>query len=382
MTVYLDHAATSWPKPAVVVDAVHEALTEYGGNPGRGAYALAVATGRMIAESRQSCAELLNVPDSADLAFLSGCTEGMNLALKGLLRPGDRVVACSTEHNAVARPLTWLESRGVIVDVSDTDPTGLMDVGVLERAVAAAPTRAVVCQHASNVTGAIQHIGDVVDVAHAHGALAIVDGAQAGGHLDLDLRAIGADAYALSGHKGLLGPQGIGLLYIAPTIEPEELIQGGTGSGASELPTQPTERPDRYEAGTPNTPGIAGLGAGARLLIERGETFRAEEQRLIRRMHAGILEIGGFEVLGPEIGEPRAPLLSLVHERMDANELAFVLDRQYGIAARAGLHCAPWAHRTLGTLDGGALRFGVGWSTSEADIDLVLEALRRLSAGA
>ena len=272
-TVYLDHAATSWPKPGVVVDAVHEALTKYGGNPGRGAYALAVATGRMIAEARQACADLLRVPDSNDLFFLSGCTEGMNLALKGLLSPGDRVVACSTEHNAVARPLTWLASRGVVVDIVDADPTGLLDADAVERAVASAPTRAVVCQHASNVTGTIQHIGDIVDIAHQHGALAIVDGAQAGGHLDLDLPAIGADAYAVSGHKGLLGPQGIGLLYLAPGVDAEELVQGGTGSGASELPTQPTTRPDRYEAGTPNTPGIAGLGASAASLLRTGMPF-------------------------------------------------------------------------------------------------------------
>ncbi len=375
-SIYLDHAATSWPKPPVVVDAVHEALTEYGGNPGRGAYALAVATGRMIAEARQACAELLCVPDSRDVIFLSGCTEGMNLALKGLLSPGDRVVACSTEHNAVVRPLTWLASRGVVVDVVDADAAGVLDPDAVERAVKSAPTRAVACQHASNVTGAIQHIGDIVDIAHAHGTLALVDGAQAGGHLDLDLPAIGADAYALSGHKGLLGPQGVGLLYLASSVEPEELVQGGTGSGASELPSQPTERPDRYEAGTPNTPGIAGLGAGVRFLDERGDAIRTEERRLTRLFHEGVLDIAGFTVLGPAPDEPRVPLVSVTHDRMEADQIAFVLDRQYGIAVRAGLHCAPWAHRTVGTLDGGALRFSFGWSTTEEDVRAALEALR------
>jgi len=378
-TVYLDHAATSWPKPGVVVDAVHEALTKYGGNPGRGAYALAVATGRMIFDSRQACASFLGVPDARDLIFLSGCTEGMNLALKGLLAPGDRVVACSTEHNAVARPLTWLASRGVVVDMVDSDATGFIDPEAVERAVAAAPTRAVVCQHASNVTGTIQPIGDIVDVAHAGGALVIVDGAQSGGHLAVDLSAIGADAYALSGHKGLLGPQGVGLLYLAPDIEPEELIQGGTGSGASELPTQPTARPDRYEAGTPNTPGIAGLGAGVRFVREHEEVFRAEEQRLTRRLHEGILDIGGFTVLGPEPGEARVPLVSVTHARIDADQLAFLLDKRYGIAARAGLHCAPWAHRSVGTLERGALRFGLGWSTAESDVETALRALREIT---
>ncbi len=377
--VYLDHAATSWPKPTVVVDAVHEALTRYGGNPGRGAYALAVATGRMIAESRQACASFLGVREPDDLIFQSGCTEAMNLALKGLLAPGDRVVACSTEHNAVARPLTWLASRGVVVDVVDADQTGLLDTALVERAVSSAPTRAVICQHASNVTGTIQHIGDIVDIAHAKGALAIVDGAQAGGHIQLDLTALGADAYALSGHKGLLGPQGIGLLYLSPDVAPEELLQGGTGSGASELPTQPTTRPDRYEAGTPNTPGIAGLGAGVRFLAKNGTAFRAEERRLTRRLHEGILGIGGFTVLGPSPDEARVPLVSVTHERHDADQIAFLLDKQYGVAVRAGLHCAPWAHRTVGTLDCGALRLGIGWSTREEHVDLALDALRAIT---
>lgn len=378
-TIYFDHAATSWPKPAVVVDAVHDSLTRFGGNPGRGAYALATATGRMIFEARQACAAFLGVPDSHDLIFSPGCTEALNLALKGLITPGDRVVACSTEHNAVARPLTWLASRGVIVDIVDADASGVLDADAVERAVRSSPTRAVVCQHASNVTGAIQPIGDIVDIAHDHGAVAIVDGAQAGGHLAVDIPAIGADAYALSGHKALLGPQGIGLLYLSPSIEPDELIQGGTGSGASELPTQPTTRPDRYEAGTPNTPGIAGLGASVRFLGEHGEAFRAEEGRLTRRLHEGVLGIGGYRVLGPAADEPRVPLVSIANEREAADHLAFMLDKRYGIAVRAGLHCAPWAHRTVGTLDCGALRLGLGWSTTDDDVDAVLEALREIT---
>jgi cysteine desulfurase family protein len=379
-TIYLDHGATSWPKPAAVIEAVTEALTRYGGNPGRGAYALALDTARMIVESRQACARFLGVRNARDLAFLSGCTEGMNLALKGLLRPGDRVVACSTEHNAVVRPLSWLASRGVEVTVVDADASGFVDPVAVEAAVAEAPTRAVVCQHASNVTGTIQPIGDVVDVAHDAGALAIVDGAQAVGHLPVDLAALGADAYAASGHKALLGPQGTGLLYLAPGVDAEELLQGGTGSGQSEQPTQPTGRPDRYEAGTPNTPGIAGLAAGVRVLEEHASAFREHDRRLTARLHEGLLAMGGFRVLGPEPGEPRVPLLAVTHERVDADQLAFLLDRRYGIAVRAGLHCAPWAHRTTGTLETGALRFGIGYGTTDDDISAALDALRELTA--
>ncbi|TLM72393.1 MAG: aminotransferase class V-fold PLP-dependent enzyme, partial [Actinobacteria bacterium] len=354
---------------------VREAVASYGGNPGRGAYALAMATARLIHDSRAACARLLGVADAADLAFTSGATESLNVALHGLLAPGDRVVACSMEHNAVVRPLNTLAATGVEVVWVGADETGLIDVDAVEAAVRELPTRAVVCQHASNVSGTIQPVGDVVDVAHAADAFAIVDGAQAAGHLPVDLTALGADAYAASGHKGLLGPQGVGLLHLAPGCEPRELMQGGTGGGSSELPTQPVARPDRYEAGTPNTPGIAGLGAAARLLASAGDAQRALECDLVRRLHEGVLAIGGFRALGPAPGVERVPVLSVVHERMDADQIAFTLDRGHGIAVRAGLHCAPAAHRTLGTLDTGAVRFGIGWGNTPEQIDLALAAL-------
>ena len=377
-TVYLDHGATSWPKPPEVVAAVVEALTVHGGNPGRGAYSMAVATSRLIHESRSDIARHLGVPDARDLLFSPGCTEAMNVVLRGLIRPGDRVVACSMEHNAVARPLYALSLLGVELVTVDADETGVVSADEVEAAVRLAPTRALVCQHASNLTGAIQPVPDLADIAHAGGALMLVDGAQAGGHLEVDLSTLGADAWACAGHKALLGPQGIGVLYLAPGCDPEPLVTGGTGGGASEDVAAPLVRPDRYEAGTPNTPGIAGLGAAARLLQAHAEEFRAEESRLARRLHEGVLEIGGFRVLGPAPGEPRVPLVAVVHERIDADQLAFVLDRRWGIAARAGLHCAPWAHRTVGTITTGALRFGVGHGNTDADIDVALEALAAL----
>lgn len=378
-TIYLDHGATSWPKPEVVSAAVAEALTRYGGNPGRGAYRLALDTARAIHSARASIARFLGVADSKNLLFQPGCTQAMNLILFGLIRPGDRVVVGFAEHNAVARPLNMLAARGVEVVLATPDDSGVVDADEVEALVRKAPTRAVVCQHAGNLTGAIQPVVDLADVAHAHGALLLVDGAQAAGHLPVDLSRLGADAWASSGHKGFLGPQGVGVLYLAPECEPQELIAGGTGAGQSEEPLQPHIRPDRYEAGTPNTPGILGLGAAVGWLAEHAEEQRAEERRLAKRLHEGLLEIEGFRVLGPEPDEPRVPIVAAVHERIEVDRIAFALDRRYGIAVRGGLHCAPWAHEALGTLESGALRFGIGYGNTSEHIDAALRALSEIT---
>ncbi|MDZ4168569.1 MAG: aminotransferase class V-fold PLP-dependent enzyme [Coriobacteriia bacterium] len=378
-TVYLDHGATSWPKPPEVAEALSRAVTEFGGNPGRGAYRLAVETSRALHTARTEIARFVGVADSKNLLFQPGCTQAMNLVLYGLLSPGDRVVVCSMEHNAVARPLNVLAQRGVRVVIVDADEVGVVDPDAVDAAVRAEPTQAVVCQHAGNVSGAVQPVADLSDIAHEHGALMLVDGAQAGGHLDVDLGALGVDAWACSGHKGLLGPQGIGLLYLAPTCEPSELVAGGTGAGGSEEPMQPRVRPDRYEAGTPNTPGIVGLHAAVRWLRVHGAQLRVEEARLIRRLHEGVLDLGGFRVLGPGPGEPRVPIIAVTHDSVHADKFAFALDRRFGIATRAGLHCAPWAHRTMGTLDTGALRLGVGFGTTDENVEVAIEALRTLA---
>lgn len=377
-TVYLDHAASSWPKPPEVISAVEGALRDLGGNPGRGAYRMALDAARSIHSARKDLAALLGVPDSHNLLFQPGCTQAMNLVLFGLIAPGDRVVACPTEHNAVARPLNLLAARGVEVVLAESDEFGHVDLDSVEALVGAAPTRAVVCQHAGNVSGAIQPVADLADIAHEGDALLLVDGAQAGGHLEVDLGTLGADAWACSGHKGLLGPQGTGVLYLAPECEPAELVVGGTGSGESESPLQPRVRPDRYEAGTPNTPGIAGLGAAARWLAENAEAQRVHEAALTDALVRGIANIEGFRVLGPPVGAPRIPVVSVVHERIEADRLAHALDRRYGVAVRSGLHCAPWAHDVLGTIEQGAVRLSPGYATTADDVGFVLGALAEI----
>lgn len=377
-SIYLDHAATSYPKPPHVVEAVTSALTDLGGNPGRGVYELAMRSSRAIFAARTDCARLLGVPDSADLVFVQSCTFACNLVLFGLLKSGDRVVVGSMEHNAVVRPLNALAERGVDVVVVNADSTGFIHPDDIEAAVSVAPTRAVVCQHASNLTGSVQAVGDFADIAHEAGALMLVDGAQGAGHLPVDVKALGVDAYAVAGHKGLLGPQGIGLLYLAPGVSPEPLIEGGSGSGGSELPRMPQDRPDRYEAGTLNTPGIVGLGAAARWQLENGAAQREMDTALARRLHEGLASISGVTVLGPEPGVERVPVVAFTHKTIDADRIAFELDRNYGIASRAGLHCSPWSHQSAGTLECGAVRFGVGFANTGSDIAQTLSAVEEI----
>lgn len=375
---YFDHAATSWPKPAAVAEAMQHALCELGGNPGRGAYTMAVNTARSQLATRSALATMFGVHESRNIILNAGCTESLNTILRGFCRPGMRVVVSSMEHNAVTRPLHILAEQGLEVVVVDADSTGVIDPDDVETAVNAAKTDAVICMHASNVTGTIQPIADITDIAHAAGARMIVDGAQGAGHVPLNLEALKVDAWAASGHKGLLGPQGVGVMYLSPTFDPDELTAGGTGGGASEDPVQPRTRPDRYEAGTRNTPGIAGLGAAIGYLAEHGETVAAEEDRLTRRLINGFAEIPGVRILGPAADIRRVPVVAIVVEGQDHALLAGTLDREYGIAVRAGLHCAPWAHRTLGSLETGALRFGLGWSTTQDDVDAAIAAMEEL----
>lgn len=376
--IYLDHASTSWPKPPEVVTAVTEAVTRYGGNPGRGAYRLVIETSREIERARRDVAALLGVADPNCISFQPGDTQAMNIALLGFLKPGDRVVVSGSEHNAARRPLDRLATQGVEVVVVPTDAEGYVDLHLVEDAVAAAPTAALVFQHASNLSGAILPVADLADIAHAHGARIIVDGAQAGGHLPVKLDALGVDAWTCSGHKGLLGPVGVGVLYLAPGFEPTELVTGG-GAGDSEEYLQPTELPGRYEAGTANTLGILGLGAGCRYVSAHATELWAHERTLTERLYAGLSSIEGITVLGPLAGEPRVPLVSFVHRTIDPERMSHELSRRYGIAARAGKHCTPWSHESLGTERTGALRLSVGWSSSEADVDLALVAVREIA---
>ena len=381
MTIYLDNAASSCPKPESVAAAVHDCLTGACANPGRGAHRMAVAAARVIHHTRKLAAEFLGVADSADLIFTQNATDSLNMVLHGYLRPGDHVVTSAVEHNAVLRPLKLLARHGVEVTFAAADAAGTVEPESVLSLVRPA-TRLVVLTHSSNITGAILPVAEVGEELAARGVPLLVDGAQSAGTLPLDMGSMAVGMLALTGHKGLLGPQGVGLLYLSPEIELRSLRQGGTGS-LSEKEQDELARPDRYECGTYNTPGIAGLGAGIDYLQEHGlDDLAAHKARLTIRLQEGLAATAGVTVYGPPPGEPRGPLVAFNIGRLPSTAVAAALDRDHDIASRAGLHCAPGAHRVMGTRDRGAVRLSIGPFNTERDIDAALAAVTAIAAGA
>lgn len=376
--IYLDHGATSWPKAPGVADAMVRYLEEEAGNPGRGGHRLTVAASRAVESAREDVAALFGSEPERTLLG-SGATFWLNTVLLTQLNPGDRVVTSALEHNAVVRSLRWLErSRGVeIAIVQGADPDGLPTADEFRREAFARPTALVVVTHASNVTGAVF---PVTEIAEAVAPIpVVVDGAQTAGSLPVRFGELGVAAYACSGHKGLLGPQGVGVLLLDEGFEVEPLVRGGTGS-RSESEEMPEHLPDRLEAGTPNGPGIAGLGAACRWLAERGVGAVAEhEHRLVRRLAGSLSEIAGVRLHGWRPDRPHTGILSFTVEWGDNGELATLLDREHGIMLRPGLHCAPAAHRRLGTFPDGTARVGIGPFTTEADVDALVGAVRQFS---
>lgn len=376
--IYLDNAATSWPKPECVYQAVDRFNREIGANPGRGSHRKAVEAGMVLLETRELLAKLFNVRDSSRIVFLPNVTYALNLALKGTLNPGDHVVISSMEHNAVARPLHALKQRGVEVSVVQCAPDGSLDPRDVELAVRK-NTRMICLVHASNLTGTIMPVEEVGGIARERGILFLVDAAQTAGVLPIDVEAMNIDLLAFTGHKGLFGPQGTGGLYIRPGLELCPLIEGGTGTLSEEL-SQPDFLPDRFESGTPNTPGLAGLGAGVRYLLEVGvERVRRHEQELTELLLCGLKEIKGVTLYGPCDSRRQTAVVSFNVEGLDCGEVSLLLDREYGILTRSGLHCAPLAHRTIGTIKTGACRLSPGFFTTAEDIEKTVRAIAEIA---
>ena len=370
--IYLDHAASSFPKAPGVIDAVGAYLSLPAGSPGRAGYGTTVEASRVIFAARESVAALFGVRDSRRIIFTSGATESLNIVINGLLRPGDVVVTTRMEHNSVVRPLVRLSrERGVKVRVLTSDPAPEEFSGA---------RLAVVC-HGSNVTGELAPVERITDLAHRAGALVLLDAAQTAGTLPLNLPELGVDAMACSGHKGLLGPQGTGVLYLREGMQlPEPLKVGGTGS-RSESELQPEFLPDRYESGTANGPGIAGLGAAVEFLRRYGvERIADHIVSLGERFPEGESSIAAVRLFGPKAARDRLGTFSLVIPGRDNARVALQLEQRYGIAVRAGLHCAPWAHRAIGTFPQGTIRVSLGHSTTAAEVDTVIAAFREIAS--
>lgn len=381
--IYFDNASTTFPKPPAVAEAVYRYLTEGGCNINRGSYQKAYQTEEQVYETRQAISDLFGGAGAQAVAFTRNVTESLNVLLKGFLHPGDHVLVSSMEHNAVMRPLRQLEAQGVAFTRVPCRRDGTLDTAALESCLRD-NTRAVVMTHASNVCGTLLPIGEVGAFCRAHGLWFFVDSAQTAGVWPIDMATMGIDAVAFTGHKGLLGPQGIGGFVLGPGLasQIEPLIAGGTGS-LSHTEQMPAFLPDRFEAGTLNLPGILGLGAGLTWLQETGmDQIRAHELALTERFLTGLTELDPagerFPVAGRREISGRTGVVSIQTGFADPAQVADALDTDYGIMTRVGLHCAPSAHQTLGTYPTGTIRFSFGWWNTESEVDRALEALREL----
>jgi cysteine desulfurase family protein len=381
--IYLDNAATSWPKPQSVYAAVDRALREIGAPAGRGVYREADEAARLVADARRRVAAILGAEEPRRVVFTLNGTDSLNLALHGLLKPGDHVVTTVVEHNSVLRPLRQMrETGGRSVTRVGCDAEGFVDPDEIARAITP-ETRLIALVHASNVTGAMQPVEEVGRIARERDVLFLVDAAQTVGRVPLDVRQIGCSLLAAPGHKGLLGPLGTGVLYIAPGVENQlaSVRQGGTGT-QSEEDLQPETLPDKYEAGNLNVPAIAGLGAGAAWLQEQGlEKIHHYVSELTERLAAGLRAIEGITVFGPADPARRIDVVSITIAGCQPQEAAVMLDTAHRIQTRPGLHCAPLMHRALGTLEGGGtLRFSVGPFNTAEEIDQAIAAVAEIAA--
>ena len=380
--IYLDNAATCWPKPEAVYSAVDRYMRESGAPLGRSTYSEAVAVGQAVEAARRALATLVGAPHARQIIFTFNGTDSLNLAIHGVLTAGDHVVTTAVEHNSVLRPLRHLEDQGLIeVTRVGCDAQGIVDPRDVESALRTS-TKLVAMVHASNVTGALQPIEEVTRAAHARGALVLVDAAQTLGHLPLDVEDLQIDLLAAPGHKGLLGPLGTGILYIRQGVEErlDSFRQGGTGS-RSEEDRQPESLPDKYEPGNHNAPGILGLAAGVAYLQDRGlDQLRRHSKQLTQRLIDGFSMIEAVTIYGPSSAERQVEVVSINVQGYGPQELAAALEAGYRIQVRGGLHCAPLMHEALGTLDsGGTVRFSLGPFSSEEDVDAAIGAVREIA---
>ncbi len=380
--IYLDNAATSWPKPDCVSEAMVRFMRDVGASPGRSGHRLALEAERVRLDAREALAELFGLADPLRIIFTHNATTALNLAIRGLLPPGSHAVATGMEHNAVLRTLRALEPAGVTTSLAACEPDGTLDPGRVKDLIQPS-TRLIIATHASNVCGTVLPIGALGQLARELGITFLVDAAQTAGGWPIDMSADAVDLLAFTGHKALLGPTGTGGLAISPDFDIGRLpplVCGGTGS-RSEHEVQPDFLPDKYEAGTANMVGLAGLGAAVRYVLNRGVNgIREHEARLTRRLIDGLRGLAGVRVRGTLDSGRQTAAVSFTVAGRSASDIAAALDESFGVLCRPGLHCAPRAHRTLGTLPEGTVRFSPGVFTTEADVALALAAVVAVSS--
>jgi len=374
---YFDNAATSYPKPKEVYDELIDIMKTKGANPGRGSHTMALEASRVIYDTRCKLANLFNIDNPLNIAFTQNATHSLNMAIKGYLRKGDHVVTTSLEHNSVLRPLYSLEEDcGLELTIVESDRDGTIDTENLLSAIRE-DTRAVVMTHASNLTGTILPVKEIGKVCREKGVTLIVDASQSAGYLDIDVEEMNIDILCFTGHKSLYGPQGTGGIYVKEGIEITPLMEGGSGSH-SKLKRHPREMPDLLEYGTLNAPAIGALGAGIDFITKIGlSNIRMHEEKLLKTFMDGIAGLSHIKVYGKIEGR-KTPVVTMNIKGIDPAEVSQLLDEEYGIATRPGMHCAPLAHKSIGTYETGAIRFSFGYFNSLVEVAYTVNALKEI----
>lgn len=375
--IYFDNAASSWPKPQEVSQKVAECIQKYGANPGRGGHQLSMKASKVIYKTRVKLAQLFAVQNPNDIFFTMNATMSLNMAIKGLLKTGDHVITTSLEHNSVRRPLEYMKkAHGVEITYIKPGENGF-EIEEFKRAIQS-NTRLIAVSHGSNLIGMIAPIKEIGFIAKEFNIPFLVDGSQSAGILPINVEEMNISLLGFPGHKGLYGPQGTGALYVHPDLKLKPLLHGGTGS-QSELIDQPDVRPDRYESGTLNTPGIAGLLAGVEFVMKLGvEEIRNKEWELTKYTLQRFEDLPGIEVYGPSYKIERLAVISFNLIGIDAAEVAYILDQEYGIAVRSGYHCTPLAHETAGTAETGAIRISYGYFNTKEEVDQLIIAIKEI----
>ncbi|HOP85240.1 MAG TPA: aminotransferase class V-fold PLP-dependent enzyme [Syntrophorhabdaceae bacterium] len=380
--IYFDNAATSWPKPTCMIEAMVDFNNNIGANPGRSAHRLSIEAARILFNTRELMASLIGAKDPDTIIFTRNATEGLNILIHGLLKPGDHVITTSMEHNSVMRPLRSKEKEGIEITVIKSSSEGELDPKDVLKAIKK-NTTLIITTHASNVVGTIMPIDEIAKIARERDIIYCIDGAQTVGSVNIQVKEQLIDILVFTGHKSLYGPQGTGGIYLKKGLEKriKPLEQGGTGS-RSEYEEHPDFMPDRFESGTPNTIGIAGLGASIDYIKTLGvENIRKKEMHLTKLFLDAVTSIKGVKVYGVNDVNKKIPVVSFNIKGMMPSDISYILDREFNIMSRPGLHCAPSAHRTIGSFPEGTVRFGFGMFNTEEEIKIAAEAIEKIALG-